>query len=91
MARVTVEDCLKEGDSNRFRLILAASKRARQLADGHAPLVEMKNDKPTVLALREIEESKTTISDLLAGAFDHLPRMEKQPQHLIMPLNNEDE
>lgn len=64
MARVTVEDCLKD-DNNRFRLILAASKRARQIAFGHQPLVVPELDKPTVLALREIEESKTTIQGLL--------------------------
>lgn len=53
MARVTVEDCLEHVD-NRFELVLLASKRARQLAQGKAPLVEIENDKPTVLALREI-------------------------------------
>lgn len=54
MARVTVEDCLHAVD-NRFELVLVASKRAQQLAKGTAePLVEVENDKPTVLALREI-------------------------------------
>lgn len=54
MARVTVEDCLHAVD-NRFELVLVASKRAHQLAKGIAePLVEVNNDKPTVLALREI-------------------------------------
>jgi len=55
MARVTVEDCLKNVD-NRFELVLVASKRARQLAMGKEPLVEEENDKPTVIALREIAE-----------------------------------
>lgn len=64
MARVTVEDCLKD-ENNRFRLVLAASRRARQLAYGHQSLVAPENDKPTVLALREIEEGKTTIKGLL--------------------------
>ena len=54
MARVTVEDCLDKVD-NRFQLVLLASKRARQLArhpdDAKLPWT---NDKPTVLALREI-------------------------------------
>ncbi len=54
MARVTVEDCLEFVD-NRFKLVLLASKRARQLALGTEPLVEWENDKPTVVALREIE------------------------------------
>ena len=55
MARVTVEDCLDHVE-NRFKLVLLASKRARQLSMGTEPLVEWQNDKPTVVALREIEE-----------------------------------
>jgi DNA-directed RNA polymerase subunit omega len=53
MARVTVEDCLDKVD-NRFQLVLVASKRARQLANGVQPLLEWENDKPTIVALREI-------------------------------------
>ena len=54
MARVTVEDCLEHVD-NRFALVMLATKRARQLATGGSePLVPVENDKPTVLALREI-------------------------------------
>ena len=64
MARITIEDCLKD-ENNRFRLVLAASKRARQIASGHQPLVLHENDKTTVIALREIAEDKTTISGLL--------------------------
>ncbi len=55
MARITVEDCLENID-NRFELVLTATKRARQIAHGAEPLVEEENDKPTVLALREIAE-----------------------------------
>lgn len=56
MARITVEDCL-EHVSNRFELVLVAAKRARAIAiDGVEPMVEWENDKPTVLALREIAE-----------------------------------
>ena len=55
MARVTVEDCLPNV-GNRFDLVLVASRRARQLALGALPLVEAENDKPTVIALREIAE-----------------------------------
>jgi len=56
MARVTVEDCLDKVD-NRFSLVLVASKRARQIATGGKdPYVEWENDKPTVVALREIAE-----------------------------------
>lgn len=57
MARLTVEDCLDHVD-NRFELVLVASRRARQLAMGADPLVPLDNDKPTVLALREIAENK---------------------------------
>jgi DNA-directed RNA polymerase subunit omega len=53
MARVTVEDCLDNVD-NRFQLVLVATRRARQLMDGAEPCVPRENDKPTVLALREI-------------------------------------
>lgn len=56
MARLTVEDCLDHVE-NRFELVLVATKRARQLAMGAEPLVPVDNDKPTVLALREISEN----------------------------------
>lgn len=55
MARLTVEDCLKNVD-NRFNLVLKAAKRARLLERGAQPWVEWENDKPTVVALREIAE-----------------------------------
>lgn len=57
MARVTVEDCL-DNVENRFELVMVAAKRARQIANGQEPLVEEENDKPTVIALREIAEAK---------------------------------
>jgi len=59
MARVTVEDCLDHVD-NRFGLVLLATKRARQLANGQEPLVPWDNDKPAVVALREIALGKIT-------------------------------
>ena len=55
MARVTVEDCLDK-IHNRFQLVLVATIRARQLAHGKAPLIAEENDKPTVIALREIAD-----------------------------------
>ena len=55
MARITVEDCLANVD-NRFELVLTATKRARQIANGADALVPEENDKPTVIALREIAE-----------------------------------
>ena len=59
MARITVEDCLSVVD-NRFELVLMASKRARQLAKGVEPLLDNSenDDKPTVMALREIAARK---------------------------------
>jgi len=56
MARITIEDCLKEMP-NRFELTLAATYRARQLNKGHTPKVEGKG-KPAVMALREIAAGK---------------------------------
>jgi len=53
MARITVEDCLEMVD-NRFDLVLLATRRARQLAGGVEPMLPWQNDKPTVMALREI-------------------------------------
>lgn len=63
MARLTVEDCL-DNVENRFQLVLVASKRARQIAMGGEPMVSVDNDKPTVLALREISEGFVTNSIL---------------------------
>jgi len=65
MARITVEDCLENVD-NRFELIMVSAKRARQLAvGGKDPLVPEENDKPTVLALREIADGLIDASILL--------------------------
>jgi DNA-directed RNA polymerase subunit omega len=53
MARITVEDSLNN-IPNLFQLVLVAAKRARRLANGAEPTVDWENDKPTVIALREI-------------------------------------
>ena len=64
MARITVEDCLGSVE-NRFELVLVSTKRARQIATGGKdPMVEEDNDKPTVLALREIAQGLVTSSIL---------------------------
>ena len=63
MARITVDDCL-EFIPNRFELTLAASLRARQISIGNTALVEENNDKPTVIALREIAGAKVGIEVL---------------------------
>ena len=57
MARITVDDCTHH-IHNRFELALAATARARQIANGATPLVEANRDKPTVIALREIAAGK---------------------------------
>lgn len=64
MARVTVEDCLSKV-ANRFELVLIASKRARELTmTGAEAHVQWENDKPTVVALREIAEGYITAAYL---------------------------
>ena len=77
MARITVERCLDKVHS-RFELILLASGRARQLSTtSREPLVEWEDDKPTIVALREIEEGlinneileKTLEEDMLLDEF----------------------
>ncbi len=80
MARVTVEDAVNIV-GNRFDLILMASRRARQLAtQGKEPLVEPENDKPTVIALREIEEN--LITNELMDIQDRQEKHEKQAAEL---------
>ncbi len=59
MARITVEDCLNN-INNIFEMVLVAAKRARRVAHGAEPMVELENDKPTVIALREIAEGHVT-------------------------------
>lgn len=63
MARVTVEDCLKY-IPNRFEMTLAAAHRARQVANGSTPQVEVDKDKPTVVALREMAVGKVSVDIL---------------------------
>ena len=78
MARVTVEDCLKNV-KNRFELVLIASKRARQLMRGKEPKVEWDNDKATVVALREIAEGYTN--------FDTPTQEEQDTAAMLHSLN----
>ena len=75
MARVTVEDAVEQ-IGNRFDLVLVAARRARQLAiEGKDPRVEWENDKPTVVALREIEEGLVTAETMDA---DEMRSQEEQ-------------
>lgn len=80
MARVTIEDCL-DNVNNRFELVLVASKRARQLASGKfEPTVEPENDKPTVLALREIASGHITRALLDEPDFTSRHKEEDYPK-----------
>ena len=79
MARITVEDCLENVD-NRFQLVLVATQRARQLALGSEPLVEIEFVEPTVLALREIAEGLVT-RDIL----DEEPPLQIEAQEQLEP------
>ena len=72
MARITVEDCLKVVD-NRFELVLMATRRARQLENGVEPTIDPENDKPTVLALREIADRAIDMPTI-----DEIDRVERE-------------
>lgn len=75
MARVTVEDAV-DVVGNRFDLVLISARRARQIATGgKEPMVPVENDKPTVIALREIEAG--LISNEM---MDNLERRDRQQQ-----------
>ena len=78
MARVTVEDCLKNVE-NRFELVLVAAKRARELMlTGAEPKVAWENDKPTVVALREIAKG-----DISAKILDEAPLEFIEPEIVL--------
>ncbi len=81
MARITVEDCLDNVD-NRFELVLTATKRARQIANGSEPLVEEENDKPTVIALREIADGLVNAErvDILQAEIEAAEAFDLQPE-----------
>ncbi len=76
MARITVEDCLPNVE-NIFQLVLLAAQRARRLANGAEPTVPWENDKPTVVALREIAEGNIT------------PEMLVEPEPVPEPIVND--
>lgn len=91
MARITVEDCL-EHVVNRFELVLIAAKRARQLMRGSVdPTVPWENDKPTVVALREIATGHTNFSD--AHEIDMIPKAPEpiqEPEDLFLDKDDEE-
>ena len=81
MARITVEDCIDKFES-RFELVLVASNRARKLHSGEGPTVEKDNDKPTVIALREIADETLSI--------DYLKDNLIQEYQTVSPLDEEE-
>jgi DNA-directed RNA polymerase subunit omega len=81
MARITVEDCIDKFES-RFELVLVASNRARKLHSGENPTVEKDNDKPTVIALREIAEESLSIESLKEKLI--------QEYQTVTPLDDEE-
>ena len=86
MARITVEDCLENID-NIFEMVLVAAKRARRIAHGAEPMVELENDKPTVLALREIADGHITpaiLEEIEQPAAEEL--LQPEPVDDVLPL-----
>ena len=86
MARITVEDCL-DNIGNIFEMVLVAAKRARRVAHGAEPMVELENDKPTVIALREIAEGHVTpaiLDEIEVPPVDDLLQVDATDE--IMPV-----
>lgn len=84
MARITVEDCL-QNIPNLFNLVLVAAKRARRIANGAEPTVERENDKPTVIALREVAAGH--VGPEILEEVERAPIQEPSP--LDMPMSGE--
>ena len=81
MARISVEDCLRNVESP-FSLVHAAVRRARQLQMGSKPLMQKKGDKNTVIALREIAH----------GVVEQVPLSELEEElHAQEPITPEEE
>ena len=79
MARVTVEDCI-EKISNRFDLVLVASRRARSISSGDQLTIERDNDKNPVVALREIADETISTEDVQADLISSLQRMKQREE-----------
>jgi DNA-directed RNA polymerase subunit omega len=88
MARITVEDCL-DNIENIFEMVLVAAKRARRVAHGADPLVEVENDKPTVIALREIAAGHITpaiLEEIEQPVIDEFLQTESTEEVMPMPM-----
>lgn len=83
MARITVEDCLKN-ENNRFTLVRLAAHRAKQLLAGKAPVADSKGNKAIVSALREIADGKVRFKkdgDALAEESGAAPYSNGEASH----------
>ena len=92
MARITVEDCIDKFES-RFELVLVASNRARKLHSGENPTVEKDNDKPTVIALREIADESLSIDilkDKLIQEYQTISPLEEEELSLDYSASEDD-
>jgi DNA-directed RNA polymerase subunit omega len=78
MARITVEDALRNA-GNRFALVILAAKRSRQLLKGSAPLADIRNNREIVAALREIAAGKVM--------FAHPEYMQALMESFKIPLD----
>ncbi|MBY0502008.1 MAG: DNA-directed RNA polymerase subunit omega [Alphaproteobacteria bacterium] len=85
MARVTVEDCIRQVP-NRFDLVLLAAQRARQIAAGSSLTLQRDNDKNPVVSLREIAERTVSLDELhenlIQGLQKHLRGDEPDEEYL---------
>jgi DNA-directed RNA polymerase subunit omega len=92
MARITVEDCLDKVP-NIFEMVMVAAKRARRLANGAPAQIDWENDKPTVVALREIAEGLVT-AEILSDA-DQTPEdlfaAEQAKEQIEPPISMNDD
>ena len=89
MARITVEDCLSN-IPNIFEMVLVAAKRARRVAHGADTMVEMENDKPTVIALREIASGHVTpsiLEEIEQPAVEEFMQTETTEEVMPIPMH----
>ncbi|MGV8079203.1 MAG: DNA-directed RNA polymerase subunit omega [Syntrophales bacterium] len=80
MARITVEDALRNA-GNRFALVILAAKRSRQLLKGSAPLADIRNNREIVAALREIAAGKVV--------FAHPELMKALKESFKIPMDHQ--
>jgi len=87
MARVTVEDCI-EKIPNRFRLVLLAAHRARNISAGSALTIDRDKDKNPVVALREIAEQTVSPEDMKEDLIHSLQKFVEvdEPEAEAVPL-----